>query len=384
LKELGLPYHATFPDLNVWPAKAERYQLCRNVGDEPVTGSDLSAGERVVLKLYELAFAPMRLYTLYLFDDIDGFLHPSLLKKFVNLVQKRLIEREKRIVLWATHSPVLVQLALTNDFFYIAEYKGVPQKTTRAKLVHELTAGELIVFDNTAFVFVEGQDHDFYNDLIERFQREGVVELTRQVKFISPKVHATSSDSNKHAVINAVHVLKNCGFSTTFFGLVDRDDGRATSLEGVTELGRYSVENYWADPLNVYSWYLDNDEYKELPEEIRFHALAKGMGSRFLERIDQVQKQMIVDHFSRSLCQSLSKDPNVLLDRESVSFLPGVTLNYPKFLLYEKGKEIIGRGYCNINSQLNSRALRKAFLKGAIWPEELVKKIQEYANALMA
>jgi hypothetical protein len=363
----------------LWPAEAGPYQLVRNSGNEPVTGSDLSAGERVVLKLYELAFAPRHLYALYLFDDIDGFLHPPLLKKFINLVQKRLVEREKRIVLWATHSPVLVQIAPTNDLFYIAEYKGRPQKTTRSKLVHELTAGELVVFENTAFVFVEGRDHGFYSDLVERLEKEGSLQLKRQVKFISPKSHVTSSDSNKHAVINAVKVLRDCGFSSTFFGLVDRDNGLCSSSEGVMELGRYSIENYWADPLNVYSWYLDSDDYEQLPAEIRFSSLAKGMGSLFLKKLDHRQTQMIVDHFAISLSQSLSQTVPNLAERESVSILSDITLSYPKFLLYAKGKDLIGRGYYRINSRLNSDTLRKTFLKGAFWPAELVEKMRRYA-----
>jgi hypothetical protein len=251
-RQLGFQYEVRAPDLNKWPGEFARFELFHIGRNDRVGGAELSGGERVVLQLYGPLFSnlPIQSGAVFLFDDIDGFVHPPLLKRLIGLLHKTIVVEGGGFVFWATHSPVFVQLTQNADYFYIGKYGTGPVRTTKAKLIHELTGGELVVFENTCFVFVEGVEHEFYNELLDRLEKEEIVELNRQVKFISPKANVESSGANKAAVIESVKVLRKCGLSKTFAGLVDRDTGQATPIEGISQLERYSVENYWSDPLN--------------------------------------------------------------------------------------------------------------------------------------
>lgn len=350
-------------------------------------GHRISAGERVLLSICDYILSRRSDgRKLFLFDDIDGLLHPPALKRLVRLVEETLVREREGVVLWVTHSPVMVQISNSADFFYIEKFGKSPERISKSSLVEKLTDGELIVLDNSFFVFVEGGDYEHYNALMQRFVLDGILNPSRIVRFISPKLE-TAAGCNDQTVTEAAAVLAKIGFSSLFGGLTDGDGKKESSHASVKLLRRYSIENYWMDPLNVYSWSLDHC-FSKIPEDVRFPGILEGMGSSVIQRLNQNQLQAVVDSYAKLIAENWHRIANTLsgksspdLDRRrSISVYRGLVLEYPEFLLAMQGKEIINYIYTNvIDSRANRVNLREHFRRGAYWPEDLVQLMREFA-----
>jgi hypothetical protein len=125
---------------------------------------------------------------------------------------------------------------------------------------------------------------------------------------------------------------------------------------------------------------LDNDEFADLPSNLKYPDIARGMGANYLNRLSKEQQQKIIDYFSSELKQLLGLQNEALNERMDVHLYKNIVLKYPKFLLEMNGKTIIGKGCCHICPKMNSDALRKNFLKGSFWPMVLIEKMQAFAN----
>jgi hypothetical protein len=392
LEALGLPYQLDIPNMRTTWHEDGGYLLRDLRTDRPVGGHEFSAGERVLLALCDLLLSDVQTgKKLYMFDDVDGLLHAPALKHFIGFVRDRLIREQGHIAIWATHSPVTVQLAGNADHFYIREPRVSPEPITRPELIDRLSGGELVVLDNTVLVFVEGQDHRFYNTLFRRLEHDQAIRVSRSARFISPTTDPHNRGAGRDAVQRAIEVLTQTGFSRLAAGLVD-GDGRTSSLPaGVERLPRYSIENYWLDPLNVHAWLLDHD-VRSIPTELTFENVSQGMGSKITSALNRNQLQRIVDHWANEILQRWNAVVNAnplagtvsTTAREEVSFVGGLSLSYPSFLLQAPGKEIIDNAYHRgVNTNLHRGNLEKHYFVTAAWPVELVALMQRLATAPM-
>ncbi len=129
---------------------------------------------------------------------------------------------------------------------------------------------------------------------------------------------------------------------------------------------RYEIENFLIDPLVVYAALLDVGQAPgvdglEKPilkgEEGRMRNLAAG------------QLQEIADAVLREVALEVPKDwPSELVP---VSFTNGATLQYPKWLKSEKGKELLVRLFGRSQRVITTKSLLSAFESVRLMPEAL-------------
>lgn len=128
--------------------------------------SEVSSGERVlmstVLWRYQ-AEAAQRHYRLLLLDEPDAHLHPSLTRRFLNVLKKTFVEERGVRVIMTTHSPSTAALTPTGSLFEMLRVAPRIRRVTNSEAIANLTDGFVAVQDATRTVFVEGKsDPDFY------------------------------------------------------------------------------------------------------------------------------------------------------------------------------------------------------------------------------
>ncbi|MCJ2056664.1 ATP-binding protein [Methylobacterium sp. J-048] len=382
INDLGIPYEFTIPDINRELPEPNQYLLKRISDGSFVQGDRLSFGEQAALSIYDLVAGDAEGARVYLFDDIDGLLHPPLLRRFLGVVD-RTLEAQNSVAIWVTHSPVLVQLCDRSHCFFLDGHGARPETVERAALVERLSDGELVVKENTATIFVEGQDHAFYNEIFRSLTVYKIIKPKRSLRFVSPVTDENSGGSNNFLVNDVVSVLHRNGFGNLFLGLVDHDRGQLPIATGVSRIGRYSIENYWADPLNVYAWLLDQ-KYDHLPSNLVFESITRGGSHRLLTALSVDQLQAIVRHFSDAVLKVVKEEGADMSswpeEAADVLIYDGIVLKYPSFMLKCPGKRIIA-ALRTIDGNLNKGGLRQKFLEGAFWPDDIVSLMTRLSMA---
>jgi predicted ATPase len=133
--------------------------------------NDLSSGEKVLLELVLWLYNSKhhnRFPRLFLLDEPDAHLHPSMTLQFMDVIKEVLVERYKVRVILTTHSPSTVALAPEESIFEMYRDKPrIRRSKSKADTIGLLTAGLVIVSPSSRYVLVEDQrDADFYGALI--------------------------------------------------------------------------------------------------------------------------------------------------------------------------------------------------------------------------
>jgi predicted ATPase len=96
--------------------------------------NQLSSGEKILFSLvgflYRLTLDNI-LPDIILFDEIDASLHPSMINKFLEIIQKSIIAKGKYVIL-ATHSPSMIALAPENTT-YLMEKGEITRLYSKSK-----------------------------------------------------------------------------------------------------------------------------------------------------------------------------------------------------------------------------------------------------------
>jgi predicted ATPase len=387
LDMVDLPYRLEVPCIkNTWIDEFT-IELRRKEDGSLVDGGQLSSGERVLLWLINLVSSNSDAKDwIYLFDELDGFLHPESLSKFAAIVEQELVERKGSIVLWATHSPMLVQMLKKAAFFYISSFGQKPVAIDREDLITRLTGGTLVVFENISYVFSEGADHSYYNDLVRRLEQERLLKQGRSVRFLSS---GNGGDGAGWKVVHRlVEALGHNSFGHLFSGLVDRDFAQNVRPHGVAQLSRYSIENFWLDPINIYAWMVTTS-FDYIPNELSHEIIIRGSPISNIGKLKGDDLQRVIDYFSNMIEREWDKlsgtathvhiNPD-LSDREEIVISGERIVRYPKFLLVGQGREIINRIIVHNFKGCNCQSLSEQFLKGAFWPMDLVETLQRLAR----
>ncbi len=193
-----------------------------------------------------------------LMDEPDASLHPSMSKKFLDIIQNVFVKEKKVKVILTTHSPSTVALA-PEDSIYIVSKTGIRiEKVNKDKALKILTAGVpsfSVNYENRRQVFVESSnDVNYYEKLYQQLTNYLIPEIS--LSFISSGESRTDKNgvkiSNCGQVINIAKILKNAG-NNFILGIIDWDNRNITT-KFVKVLGngnRYSIENYILDPLLI-------------------------------------------------------------------------------------------------------------------------------------
>ncbi|CAE6971637.1 hypothetical protein R69608_07650 [Paraburkholderia nemoris] len=304
--------------------------------DMVVPLSAASSGERIMLSVIFWRYFAESMgnpYQAIILDEPDAHLHPSLVRKFLNVIVSTLVERHGARVIITTHSPSTVALAPAGSVFELRR-NGVPRISAvenAAALVAKLTGGLVAVDSATKFVVLEGQtDMPFYRDLWVLMVEAGLPSF--------PGIAFFKRDGCTK-VREAVRFLRDWEFGR-FFGLLDRDapPHQNEPAEGVFVLSRNGVENYLFDPLNIWLclWLRNPGMHREL---YQIASLRKGNGAQ-LKTQPVASLQAATDSVWRKVRPTLGEIDARMEENVDVSYVGGLTLKYPRWFIESDDHEM--------------------------------------------
>jgi len=341
LETSGLPFRAEFPEGTIHPSTLVydttfdlRLQDVELGVEVPYEG--LSSGEKVIMSTvlwrYEAQLIG-RHPRFLLLDEPDAHLHPSLTRRFLDVIQKVFVEERGVRVIMTTHSPSTVALAPEESLFEMRRTDPrIQPATSKARAVAILTDGFVAVQEATQTVLLEGKDDPpFYEQvwdlLTERssISDPGPLEPFPGVAFLYGK--------GKETVEGLVPQMRARGLNN-FHGIIDKDISNVLS-NGVHVIERNGMENYLYDPLNV--WVLLHSQ-GQAPTVSGVH-IPRGRGAHVRDLAeDQLQK--IADVVFARVEARLTELDAQETTREDVVFVNGKRLRYPRWFLYRDDKEI--------------------------------------------
>ncbi|MDB5789795.1 AAA family ATPase [Caballeronia mineralivorans] len=211
----------------------------------------LSSGEKVIVStlLWRLtAESTGSHFQLLLLDEPDAHLHPSMVKRFLSVIDNVFVKARGVGVVMTSHSPTTVALAPAGSIFILdKDAGGIPRKAEKDEALRRLTSGVpalSIAYEHRRQVFVESPpDAEFYEQIYiahrDRFSPEISLEFIAvgrnkgggcaQVKYIVEKLVAAGNP--------------------WVYGLIDKDNGQPETDRVRVAGNKYSIENYLFDPL---------------------------------------------------------------------------------------------------------------------------------------
>ncbi|WP_162800462.1 ATP-binding protein [Acidibrevibacterium fodinaquatile] len=364
LKAAEFPYEVSEPE-NI-TANYSFNMKDKNNSDKIIRPTDLSSGEQMLLRLslwlYNYDYASKKFHhpaKILLLDEPDAFLHPSMTRQFLNVINEVLVRKHRIRVIMTTHSPSTVALAPEGSVFVMS--RGQPRiqrEKSRDHTIGLLTAGLVVVSPATRFVLVEGKDDvAFYEAIREILSEQGP---SRDPMAIAPApsivflpASTKTEGGGKRVVEGWVNKLQDPPFNQLFRGIVD-GEARKIATDRILAIERHSIENYLCDPLIIYA---------RLNGEGKAPAIEGVNISRGEEyRIRDLGEEDLQKIINKILNDMKSKICRVDDGERQVKFTNGKTLSYPVWFLEKRGHDLLN--LCQI-----------CFCANLIIPRELISKL---------
>jgi ABC-type multidrug transport system ATPase subunit len=354
IKEANLDYHINSP-INSNRDAPFGLKLVNNYNGVEVQFGDLSSGEKVLmslaLALYNSNF-DIEFPKVLLMDEPDASLHPSMSKKFLDVIQQVFVNEKKVKVIITTHSPSTVALAPEESIFIVNKIGERIEKTNKDKALKILTSGVpsfSVNYENRRQVFVESiNDVAYYEKMYQQLSTFLIPEIS--LTFISSGESRTDKNgikiSNCGQVINITETLRKAG-NKFVAGIIDWDNGNSSS-ESVKVLGngnRYSIENYILDPLLVGALLLR--EKFVAKEDLH---LTSNETFIDLKNFDKYRLQMVADYVIGKVSVIVNPTDSTLI---AVKLLNQIEISIPKWYLHHQGhtlEEQILKAFPQLNS----------------------------------
>ncbi len=379
LKAAEFPYKVAEPE-NI-TANYSFHMKDINNFDKIVRPTDLSSGEQMLLRLslwlYNYDYASKKFHhpaKILLLDEPDAFLHPSMTRQFLNVINEVLVRKHRIRVIMTTHSPSTVALAPEGSVFVMS--RGQPRiqrEKSRDHTVGLLTAGLVVVSPATRFVLVEGKDDvAFYEAIREILSDQGP---SRDPMAIAPApsivflpASTKTEGGGKRVVEGWVNKLQDPPFNQLFRGIVD-GEAKKLANDRILAIERHSIENYLCDPLIIYALLKEEGKAPAIEgvnisrgEEYRI----RDLGEEYLQKIIN----QILNEMKLKICR-------VDDDERQVKFTNGKTLSYPVWFLERPGHDLLNlcqSCFCrNIKPEvLTSKLTSKLYVVRMI-PKELAE-----------
>lgn len=356
----------------------------------------LSSGEKAILSLVLYVFIAESkgvMPKLLLLDEPDAHLHPQMTKYFLDVITKVLVKEYHIKVMMSTHSPSTVALAPEASLFELQKSPSLVKKISKNRAISLLTSGLIIVTQATKYVFVEDkEDVNFYSKIYRIAIDTELIKSDITLVFVAASTETQSGGKLKVKEWQDKLSL----LSSQFEGLIDEDYDNSTTLahdfSTLTKLTRYSIENFWADPLCIYTtmvkqgWILDiADVNVKKGEEYMMKFLSQIHLQRIVDKIISIieaSANSYVSNNSMTLDRSLIdvtfhiKKNFVAVEKE----LPKtVTLQYPKWILDIRGKDLARQLVTNGLSEngfkkncVNVKFLSETFESSQFIPKEII------------
>ncbi len=345
--------------------------------------SDLSSGEKVLISLAIWMFnssKTRRLPRLILWDEPDAHLHPSAIKKFIDVVERILVGKNGVRVIMTTHSPSTVSLSPEYALFEMSNsLPQISQLKSKEYGINLLTEGMIVVKPNIKYVLVEDDDDaKFYNALFVLLKSKKKVLTTIDIVFISSSNRKNNKSGGCTVVRTWVEKFGSNGTGDIFQGLMDFDNGSnvpesITPTKYLHVIGRYSLENYLLDPILVFASLLHENTILTVP------------GIKQLTQKDELtipkfpsaKLQKIADHVLQQIEPTLEAQTDDDKEVSEVSFMSRRKLNYPNWLLKRRGHTLHGKFKMKFKRAVDYDKLINTMLRLEFVPVDLITTLKE-------
>jgi len=207
-------------------------RLIKKHTNTEISFADLSSGEKILMSLALSTYFQkdgrniVSKPKIFLFDEIDAPLHPSMTRNLINVIQEVLIGKFGVKVIMTTHSPSTVALAPEESIYTMRSGEPGVHKTSKAKALNILTSGIptlAISHDGRRQVFVESpNDAKIYDAIYGKIKTN--LNSDRSLEFI-----ATGMEVNNQHFGTGCEILKKTvtelarSGNASVYGLVDWD-----------------------------------------------------------------------------------------------------------------------------------------------------------------
>ncbi len=343
-----------------------------------IDATELSSGEKVLLQLvlwlYSAGTAG-QFPKLLLLDEPDAHLHPSMTMQFLDVISEVLVNRHGVRVIMTTHSPSTVALAPEGSVFTLERGSNVVKRVDhRPEIISVLTAGLVTVSRTTKFCLVEDADDvNFYKAVAEILMDHGPSRDKMALRPSPSIVFIPASAGNGRektpggytVVTKWVNKLDAEPLSSTFFGIIDRDAANVAS-DRVYVIGRYSIENYLLDPLNLFALLLEHGSAPPIPG-VRITS-----GDEHQLRLQPADiLQAIADKVTKTMEQA---SPQLVgATRVGVNYTVGAQIFVPSWVINHRGHDLLPIAQCVFGGPrvVTPPRLIKAMQRGRLVPSEL-------------
>ncbi|WP_339883439.1 ATP-dependent nuclease [Polaribacter vadi] len=421
IDSLGFNYKVTAPDisklsdildmeLNQMSETPYQIVLLDNDSGKKINFHDLSSGERQLFSIGMLRYSTElrnNKRKLILLDEPDAHLHPSMIKQFFEIVNEFLVKKNNIKVIMTTHSASTLTLASNyeNLELYFMKRSSEFESTTLevdnsikfSRSIKSLSNGLFTIYPETKFVIVEDLDDvSFYNCICEFSKNENISMLN----FIASSKLTENGEGGKDAVLKSLNYLRKLDVltsnSSSVVGLIDKDTGNIDYDENgfINLINRYSIENYWFDPLIVYCFLLNgkDPEFKNLDilkiksgQEFNIRKLSNQLIQEQVDLIvNKISNKIIfsntIEYFEFNSTNKTLKSPKRYEELTEISYLNGHKIKIPKWIIEVRGKDlrqIYQDTFINA-SKLNKEASYKYFRSTNHIPKELITKIETF------
>jgi predicted ATPase len=332
-------------------------KLTHKLLNKTIDFKDISSGEKTIMSLAFLHYYAQKKKSykkLLLLDEPDAHLHPSLTKQFLEVVDKFLIKQYGAKVIMTTHSPSTVGLCDEDSIFIMSKEPTKIEKQTRPNAINYLTSGVPTlssIIDNRRYVLVEDKDDvTFYTRLYNLYNKEISEEIS--LVFIPVSAQRLNKSGGCTVVREWTRKLRNEGGLNLARGIIDRDKSNSPEV-GISVLKRYSMENYFLDPIMIAGFQIHNGLLTNI-DTIDF----PNKNCNKIEALTDIELQKVADYvidivqtkFTATVDSlNIGRTENVIADnvltageltRLPIELKNGKILNYPKWLIDRRGHDL--------------------------------------------
>lgn len=370
----------------------------KKIGQETkINFSDLSSGERIILSLGFLEYYATRMNqspSIMILDEIDAHLHPALIPNLYRVINDILIKEFNTKVIMTTHNPSTIALAPKNEdcIVYKMSNNGKTQlikdtSKNHFESINLLTEGLVTVNEKTKYVFVEDEDDvEFYTNFnkVNNISNNLIfIPASNRTKKENGKTEV-NQDGGKEAVNNLVKRFE--ALSGIFEGLIDKDSGNDKYTSDLKLINRYSLENYYFDPLVLFCFL--NSFNTKTPEIISFDII-KGKEHELKSNKEKCIQiiNYIISKIEPEVIKELNKSPTkyskqlISIDEckklVNIEFTDEVNYELPEWVLYYRGKNLNNIFSTIFGHKPNNEDLLRHFNTIGLYPIELINKLKE-------
>lgn len=303
-----------------------------------ISPDSLSSGEKVIFSLFVAMYSThseAHLPELIIFDEPDAYLHPSLSRTLLDVVQKIFVEQHHIKVIMTTHSPSTVALAPKDSIYRMQDGKLVASDKKDAIL--SLTTGLntiSVYYENVKQVFVEADNDNTYLTIVKDItMRTGMLSAEVNLNFVNV-------GNDKHGgcsiVTKVVKDLADAG-SQTVFGVIDWD-GHNVDTDRIKVFGqgtRYAIDNYVVDPLVIILICLEEVTWRE---KIGFEKHASVTTFKELKNEEQ---QKYVDTIITELEKKVPASERINTEKVTYQTIEGRSYSIPAWFTRMQGHKLV-------------------------------------------